>query len=137
MKNKIFVSLSIVSFILFALLNMKSIVNFTLGWGNFILSLLFIAFWGVMIKVTAEEKKTMIYSITLWSVIFLSTLISLIAAVKSVNVGFLMVPVSFLTAPMFGFRVLIKSSVANYSILLVVSAMFVGVSSYWLSRQSR
>lgn len=135
MKNKIFISSSVVLFIFFALVNMSAIVNYKLGWGNFILSLLFVAFWVCMIIFTSEEKSTMIYSIALWSVILISSIVSLLASITTIRVGFLMVPVSFLTAPLFGLRMLIQSTIANYSLLCVVSIAFVGASSYFLSKR--
>gem|GEM_PF-3360471 len=135
MRNKILVAASVVLFIAFALINMSSVIV-GLGVGNFIVSLLFIIFWGAMIKFTAEGKGIMVYSISLWSVILLSSLISLIAASAQVSVGFLMVPAAFFTAPLFGFRTFIASSVASYSILLAISAAFVGGSVYSLVKKA-
>jgi len=56
MKNKIFVSSSVILFIFFALVNMSAVVNYKLGWGNFILSLLFVVFWGVWLILHRTQK---------------------------------------------------------------------------------
>ena len=134
MKNIIFVAASVILFIAFALINMSSVLY--LGIGNFIVSLIFIAFWGIMVKFTAEGRGMMIYSISFWSAILVSSLISLVSAAMKVSVGFLMVPVAFLTAPLFGIRALIASSIASYIVLLFISATFVAGSSYFLIRKS-
>jgi|BioPla2DNA2_1021312.scaffolds.fasta_scaffold11299_2 hypothetical protein len=134
MKNKIFVSSSVILFIFFALVNMSAVVNYKLGWGNFILSLLFVVFWGGMVNFTSDSKSIMIYSIALWSVILISSVVSLVASATSIQVGFLMVPVSFLTAPMFGLRMILKSTFINYIFLGLISITFIGVNSYFLSR---
>lgn len=135
MKNKIFVSSSVILFIFFALVNMSAVVNYKLGWGNFILSLLFVVFWGFMVKFTSDSKSIMIYSIALWSMILISSVVSLVASATAVQVGVLMVPVSFLTAPMFGLRVLLKSTFINYIFLGLISIAFIGINSYSLSKQ--
>lgn len=135
MKNKIFVSSSVILFIFFALVNMSAVVNYKLGWGNFILSLLFVVFWGFMVKFTSDSKSTMIYSIALWSMILISSVVSLVASATAVQVGVLMVPVSFLTAPMFGLRMLLKSTFINYIFLGLISIAFIGINSYSLSKQ--
>lgn len=134
MKNKIFIAASIILFIAFALINMSSVLD--LGVGNFIVSLMFIIFWGAMVKFTEEGRGMMIYSISFWSAILVSCLISLISASLQVEVGFLMVPAAFLTAPLFGLRALIASSIISYTVLLFISAAFVAGSSYSLVKKS-
>ncbi|MFY9198068.1 MAG: hypothetical protein WBK75_08350 [Acutalibacteraceae bacterium] len=87
-----------------------------------------------MVNFTSDSKSIMIYSIALWSVILISSVVSLVASATSIQVGFLMVPVSFLTAPMFGLRMILKSTFINYIFLGLISITFIGVNSYFLSR---
>ncbi|MEG1614777.1 MAG: hypothetical protein RR343_04775 [Oscillospiraceae bacterium] len=137
MKDKIFVASSVVLFIFFALINMFSAFNHSIGAINFILSFIFVVFWCVMIAMTVDNKSVMIYCITAWGITFVASLIALIAAATQANVGFLMVPATFLVAPMTGLAALVKVPVANFSIMLVVSFAFTGWSTFSLAKKAR
>lgn len=137
MKSKIFVAVSIFLFFLFSLINMFSAYNRSIGAFNFILSFIFIVFWCILIAILSDSRGIMIFSIAVWSVTFIASLIVLISAITGTGIDLLMVPSTFLVSPMTGIGALIKLPVASFSVMMVISAGLTAWSAFSLVRKSR
>ena len=131
MKNIVFAVSSVIMFILFIPLNLFSVFRNSLGTFNFIISLVFVIFWGVMIVLTSKSRKMMIYSISFWSITLITSLIVIIAGATSANIGIIMIPSTFIAAPFSGFGSI------SMIVTAVISAIYIAGSTYELIKKAK
>jgi hypothetical protein len=136
MRNKILFFVSFVVFII-GYFNIAIMVDSPISLLNFIISLFFLGFWITFMILSCKNRKMMIYLISFWSLIFLTSVFAYISIITQFTMGAFIMPVLLFISPLYGIRFFNTGPFMTMLAIAIISGIFTGLGIMFTIKSGR